>query len=153
MEEQKLAEDPKAASGLGIGDGIVGMLNIFVDPKGAAKRIPAPLSWLWPLLTLTIIYVVFGYLMLPYIMNLIDIGINQRISQQNLPLEQAERGRHLAHAIYQFYPLMAPVLVVLLVMLFTWLVIGMGSIAGLRAKFRDVFSLMLACSSFPLSST
>ncbi|HTW64638.1 MAG TPA: YIP1 family protein [Bryobacteraceae bacterium] len=147
MEQQKLGvQEQKDSQTPGIGDGIVGMLNIFIDPKGAAKRIPAPLSWLWPLITLTIIYVVFGYLMLPYIMNLIDIRINQQISQQNTPVQQAERARNIAHAIYQFYPLMAPVLVVLLVLLFAWLVCVMGSIAGLRAKFRDVFSLMMCCS-------
>jgi hypothetical protein len=142
VEEQKLGvQEPK----LGIGDGVVGMLNVFVDPTGTAKRVPAPLSWIWPLITLSIIYVVFGYLMLPYIMNLIDLRINQQISQQNTPVEQAEGGRNTAHAIYQYYPLAIPVLSILFLLLFAWLVSGMASMAGLRAKFRDIFSLMAAC--------
>jgi Yip1 domain len=142
MEEQKVIQESKP----GIGAGIVGMLNVFIDPKATAKRIPAPLSWLWPLLTLIIIYLVAGYLMLPYTMNLIDLRINQQISQQNTPVEQAERARNVAHAIYQFLPLATPVFVVLFLLLFAWLVTAMGSIAGLRAKFRDVFSLMASCS-------
>jgi hypothetical protein len=137
VEEQKLAQESK----LGVGDGIVGMLNVFIDPKATAKRIPAPLAWLWPLITLSIIYGVFTYLMLPYTMALIDL----RLSQQNTPPEQAERARNLVHAIYQFLPIVTPIFVVVLLLLLALLVSGMGSVAGLRTKFRDVFSLMAAC--------
>jgi hypothetical protein len=139
VEEKKLT----------VGDGFIGMLNVFVDPKTTANRVPAPLSWLWPLITLTIIYIVTGYLMLPYVMNLIDVRINQQISQQNTPVEQAERARTVAHAIYQFYPLAIPVIVVVFILFFGWLVSAMASMAGLRTKFRDVFSLMAACSLIP----
>ena len=137
MEEQKLMQEPK----LGVGDGIVGMLNVFIDPKATAKRIPAPLSWLWPLITSCAIYVVFGYLMLPYTMALIDL----RLNQQNTPPEQAERARNLVHTIYQFLPVVTPFFVVLILLLIAWLVTAMGSVAGLRTKFRDIFSLMSAC--------
>lgn len=146
MEQQKLATKEQTLS---VADGFIGMLNVFVDPAGAAKRIPAPLSWLWPLITLTIIYIVSGYLMLPYVMGLIDVRINQQISQQNTPVEQAERARTVAHAIYQFYPLAVPVIVILFILFFAWLVSAMASMAGLRAKFRDVFALLSACSLIP----
>jgi len=131
---------------LGIGDGIVGMLDVFVDPKGTAKRIPAPLSWIWPVITLIIIYVVAGYLMLPYTMSLIDLRINQQITQNNTPAEQAERTRNFLHGVYQYLPVAVPVIVILVLVLVAWLVAVMGSIAALRAKFRDIFSLMAACS-------
>jgi hypothetical protein len=134
---------------LSVGDGFIGMLNAFVDPKATAKRVPAPLSWLWPLITLTIIYLVAGYLMLPYTMGLIDLRIGQQISQQNMPVEQAERARNVAHMIYQFLPVATPVIVVLFILLFAWLVNAMASMAGMRTKFRDVFSLMAACSLIP----
>jgi hypothetical protein len=146
VEEQKLGVKEKT---LTLGDGFIGMLNAFVDPAGLAKRVPAPLSWLWPLITLTIIYTVFGYLMLPYTMALIDLRINQQIGQQNTPPEQAERARSIAHLIYQFLPLATPVFVILFTLLFAWLVSAMGSMAGLRAKFRDIFSLMAACGLIP----
>jgi len=130
---------------LTVGDGFVGMLNAFIDPAATAKRVPAPLSWLWPIIALTIIYVVFGYLMLPYTMNLIDLRINQQISQQNTPPEQAERGRQMMHTFFQFLPPATPVFVIVFLLLFGWLVSVMGSIAGLRVKFRDIFSLLASC--------
>jgi fumarate reductase subunit C len=143
VEEKKLT----------VGDGLVGMLNAFVDPKATAQRVPAPLSWLWPVITLIVIYGVSGYLMLPYTINLIDLRMTQQMSQQNTPAEQAERARNIAHMIYQFLPAATPVFVILFLLLFAWLVIAMGSIAGLRAKFRDVFSLMAACSLIPALQT
>jgi hypothetical protein len=138
VQEQKVSVPEKK---LGVGDGIVGMLNAFIDPKATAKRVPAPLSWLWPSIVLCVIYGVFTYLMLPYTMQLIDL----RLSQQNTPPEQAERARNLVHAIYGFLPAFSPVIIVLGLLLAALLVCGMGSVAGLRTKFRDVFSLMAAC--------
>jgi hypothetical protein len=138
VEQQKVGVEEQKLS---VGDGIVGMLNVFVDPKATARRIPAPLSWLWPLIVLSVLYGVFTYLMLPYTMQLIDL----RLSQQNTPPEQAERARDLVHAIYGFLPAFTPVITILVVMLVALLVCGMGSIAGLKTKFRDVFSLMAAC--------
>ena len=138
---------------LTVGDGFIGMLNVFVDPKATAKRVPAPLSWLWPVITLTIIYLVVGYLMLPYTMSLIDLRISQQISQQNAPVEQAERARNIAHMIYQFLPVATPVIVIVFLLLFAWLVSAMASMAGLRTKFRDIFSLMAACSLIPALQT
>jgi Yip1 domain len=142
VEEQKLGVQEQKLS---VGDGFIGMLNAFVDPAGLAKRVPAPLSWLWPLITLTVIYVVFGYLMLPYTLAVVDLAITQRIREQNVPLEQAQRAADVAHKIYQFLPVATPVIVILFLLLFAWLVGAMASMAGLRAKFRDIFSLMLAC--------
>jgi hypothetical protein len=142
VEEQKLGIQERKLS---VGDGVVGMLNAFVDPAGLAKRVPAPLSWLWPVITLIIIYVVFGYLMLPYTLAVVDLSINQRIREQNVPVEQAQRAADVAHKIYQFLPVATPVIFILFLLLFAWLVSAMASMAGVRAKFRDIFSLMAAC--------
>jgi hypothetical protein len=153
VEEQKLgAQEQKLGAQEqkpGIGDGIVGMLNAFVDPKGTAQRIPAPLSWLWPVITLSIIYVVFGYLMLPYTLAVVDLRISQQMSQNNVPAEQAERARNITHVISQFSVPATPLIIIGLLALFAWLVGAMGSIAGLRAKFRDIFSLMASCALIP----
>jgi Yip1 domain len=151
VEEQKLdvkestprarEQTPRGEQKLTVGDGLTAMLNAFVDPAATAKRVPAPLSWLWPVITLTIIYVVFGYLMLPYTMSLIDLRMNQQMSP--------ERARNMVHTFYQFIPFVAPVFAILFLLLFAWLVSVMGSMAGLRAKFRDIFALFAACQLIP----
>lgn len=131
---------------VGVASGLVGMVNVFVDPAATAKRVPAKLSWLWPVLLVAIIYVVFSYLMLPYTQQLVDARINQQMQQRGLPPEQIERARHMADMFSQFTGFITPVIVVGVLALLAWLVTLTGSMAGLKAKFRDVFSLMAACS-------
>ncbi|HYL34454.1 MAG TPA: YIP1 family protein [Bryobacteraceae bacterium] len=133
----------------GAGSALVGMLNVFVDPAGTVKRVQAKLFWLWPLITLSIIYALFGYLMLPYTLQLIDARMSQQFSQQNVAPDRIERARQVAHTFAQFTFVVTPVSIIVLVVVMAWLVSATGSMVGLRAKFRDVFSLMAACSLIP----
>jgi hypothetical protein len=135
VEEQKLT----------IGDGWIGMLNAFVDPAATAKRVPAPYSWVWPLLLLSAVALVFGYLMLPYQLTLQDAQIAQRTTDP----EQAERARGLVHSVTQFIIPATPLIVAGFLALFAWLIGLVGSMLGMRTKFRDVFSLMASCSLIP----
>jgi hypothetical protein len=130
----------------GVASGLVGMLNAFVDPMGLAKRVKAKLFWLWPLITICIVYIVMGYLMLPYTMQLVDFSMQQRAASQSIPPERMETARNMAHTFSQVGIAFTPVFVVGILALLAWLVVVTGSIVGLRAKFRDVFSLMAACS-------
>ncbi|HTS51289.1 MAG TPA: YIP1 family protein [Bryobacteraceae bacterium] len=130
----------------GVASGLVGMLNVFIDPAATAKRIPAKLSWLWPLITLGIIYGVVGYLMMPYSGQLVDAAIAERSAQQGLRPEQIENARNLAHTFSRAGAVINPVVLILALVILAWLVSVMGSMTGARAKFRNVFSLMAACS-------
>ena len=125
-----------------IGSGMVGMFNAFVDPAGLAKAVKAKLFWLWPLIIVSIIFVVFGYLMMPYTLQLGEV----RLAQQNVPPERLENARNMKRTITQVFVYLVPVFIVLFTMLGAWLVAVTGSIVGLRAKFRDIFSLMMATS-------
>jgi Yip1-like protein len=133
----------------GIASGIVGMLNVFVDPAATAKRIPAKLSWLWPLIIIGVIYTVFGYLLLPYTIQLADTAIADRVAQQGLPSAQIERAQALAHTFSQVAVGFTPIFFIVVLLILAWLVNVMGSVTGARAKFRDVFSLMAACALIP----
>lgn len=129
-----------------VASGMVGMLNVFVDPAATAKRIPAKLSWLWPLITLAVIYGVVGYLMMPYSLQLVDTAIAERSAQQGLRPEQIERAQSMAHTFSRAGAVINPVVLIVGMLILAWLVSVMGSMTGARAKFRNVFSLMAACS-------
>ncbi len=141
-----MAQASATETNLGAGSGLVGMLNAFVDPKGAAKLVPAPLFWLWPVITLAIIYGVFGYLMLPYTLQLIDARMNEQFSQRDIPPERAEAARRVAHVFSQYTFVLTPVGVLVFLVVMAWLVTLTGSMVGMRSKFRNVFSFMAACS-------
>ena len=130
----------------GVASGLIGMLNAFVDPMGLGNRVKAKLFWLWPLITICVIYVVMGYLMLPYTMQLVDFSMQQRMAAQNLPPDRMETARNMAHTFGTVGIAFTPVFVIGVLALLSWLVTVTGSMVGLRAKFRDVFSLMAACS-------
>jgi hypothetical protein len=129
-------ENPSAASG------ILGMFNAFVDPQGLAKAAKAKLFWLWPLIVVSIIFIVFGYLMMPYTLQLGEV----RLAQQNVPPERLENARNMTRTITQAIVYVVPVFIVLFTMLGAWLVGVTGSMVGLRAKFRDIFSIMMGTS-------
>ena len=133
----------------GAASGLVGMLNAFVDPAGTAKRVPAKLFWLWPVITLSIIYLVFGYLMLPYAMQMVDARFNQSITQQGVSADRIETVRNVTHLFIRVAFIFSPVIIIGFLALFAWLVSVTGAMVGARAKFRDVFSLMAACSLIP----
>lgn len=126
----------------GMASGMVGMFNAFVDPAGLAKAVKAKLFWLWPLILVSIIFIVFGNLMLPYTLQLGEV----RLAQQNVPPERLENARNMTRTITQVIVYLVPVFIVLFTMLGAWLVAVTGSIVGLRAKFRDIFNLMMATS-------
>lgn len=138
MEEAKVALQEQKP---GVGAGLVGMLNVFIDPKATAQRIPAPFAWLWPLVTLCIIYFVVGTFTAPYAISIADA----QIAQRGITGDQAENARRLTHMIAQITPFLTPLAVILGLLLVAWLVMLTGSIAGVRAKFRDIFSLMACC--------
>lgn len=133
----------------GVMSGLVGMLNIFIDPAATARRIPAKLSWLWPLVTLCIIYGVTGFLLLPYTAGIADAAIADRAAQQGLRPEQLERAQNMAHMFSRIAVGFTPVFIIIMILVLAWLVSVMGSVSGARAKYRDVFSLMAACSLIP----
>jgi hypothetical protein len=139
MAEPKMALEEQRP---GVSAGLVGRLKVFVDPKATAKRVPAPFSWLWPLIVLCVIYIAVGLMTAPYAISIADA----QIAQRGLSADQAERARSITHVISQITPIVTPVVVILFLLLFAWLVVVVGSMAGLRTKFRDVFSLMAACS-------
>ena len=129
-----------------IASGLVGMLNVFVDPAATAKRVPAKISWLWPLITLGIIYGSVGYLMMPYSRQFADATIAERSAQQGLNPEQIERAQNIAHTFASAGAVITPVTLIVGLLILAWLVSVMGAMTGARAKFRDVFALMASCS-------
>lgn len=122
--------------------GIFGMFNAFVDPAGLAKAAKTKMFWLWPLLVTCIVTIVVLYMMTPYTLSISEA----RIAQQNIPPEKLEQARHISQIISNVIPFVAPVGVVIFVVVMAFFVNLTCSMAGIRTKFRDVFSLMAGCS-------
>jgi hypothetical protein len=79
-------------------------------------------------------------------MQLVDFSMQQRMAAESIPAERMETARNMAHTFSQVGLAFTPIFVIGILALLAWLVSVTGSMVGLRAKFRDVFSLMAACS-------
>jgi hypothetical protein len=121
-----------------VGSGILGMFNAFVDPVGLAKAAKAKLFWLWPFIVVMIVFIVVGNLMAPYSMQLMDA----KMAERGAPANQIEAMHKFAFV----GAYITPIVILLFVMLGAWLVSLTGSIFGVNAKFRDVFSISMACT-------
>ncbi len=124
------------------GSGILGMFNAFVDPAGLAKAVKAKLFWLWPCIVFAAVFIVFGFLMMPYTFQLMDA----KMAERGMPPEQLESAKNTVHKFTPIGVIMTPIFIILLIMLCAWLVSALGSVVGASVKFRDSFSLMMACS-------
>ena|SRR6266404_1116444 len=133
----------------GMGSGLGGMLNVFVDPGTTAKHAAKKGFWLWPALTLVIGFMVFGYLMVPYNTQLGEAKFQERAQTQNLPAEQLETGRKIAHVIGYVFIFAIPIFAILFSLLFAWLINVMLSMLAAKGRFRDTFGLFLACGLIP----
>jgi len=135
-------ETTSTAESTSVGSGFLGMFNAFVDPGGLAKAARSKMFWLWPLILVSIVTIVVLYLMSPYSLQVAEA----RMAQQNIPAERMDQARHMAELITKVIPIVAPIGFVVVLVILSALVNLASSMVGLRTKFRDVFSLMAACS-------
>ena len=129
-----------------VADGLVGLLNVFVDPQTTAEKVPSRLSWLWPVVVLLIGYLVVSYMMMPFTLEMVDASIAQR----SIPAEQAEQARAMGHTFGQVASYAGPILGIGFIALFALLIKVVYSMMDIRPKFRDLFALLAACSVIPL---
>lgn len=127
-------------------DGLVGMLNVFVDPATTARRVPSPYSWLWPVAVLAIGWTVFAYLMMPFTLQLMDATL----AKQNVPAERLEATRGAMHTVTSFTTPLTPLIIIGVIALLALLVKVVYGIMDVRPRFRDVFSLLACCSIISL---
>ena len=121
--------------------GITGMFNVFIDPAATAKAAKAPLFWLWPLLLCGLIRIVLGWLSVPIMLDILS-----KNPPQGLSGEQLERTMSISSVMYRVIAFASPLFIAGWAALIAGLIMLFYSMVSVRAKFRDVFSLVCACS-------
>jgi hypothetical protein len=133
MSENPVPAPEEAA---GLGEQLSGMLNIFIDPAAAVKQVRRKLSWLWPLLIAGVVTATLGYLNIPAAI---------RAMQMNPPggitAEQLERSMGMIQTMQKVGVFASPAIMAGMLALGAAILLGSCSVLGLRATFRDLFSL------------
>lgn len=121
--------------------GLTGIFNVFIDPAATAKAVRAPLAWLWPLIITSVVSIIYGLFFTPL---LIDTMRKYPPGGASGPqLDQALRITEMMSRISMF---VSPVIIAAFIALFAALVMLTASMMSVRVKFRDMFSLLSACS-------
>jgi hypothetical protein len=121
--------------------GLVGMFNAFVDPAATARAALAPLSWLWPLIITSIAASLLAVFSGPLRVNVLRMN-----PPPGATPEKMESVIHFTEIVSKVVPFVMPLLIAGFTALFAALVLLAASMSGIRAKFRDIFSLMCLCS-------
>jgi len=117
------------------------MFNVFIDPAATAKAVPAPLFWLWPLIVTSIASIIYGLFFTPLMLDTM-----RKYPPNGVSGPQLDQAIHITEIITRVSFFASPLLIAGFTALFAALVMLTASMMSVRVKFRDVFSLMSACS-------
>ncbi len=118
-----------------------GIFNVFIDPAATARSVPAPRAWLAPLIVISIATVLYAWFTIPITMRVIMLNPPNGASGENL-----ERMRGIMETTYKVFAFASPAIVIGMIALLALLVSLMCSALSVKTKFRDVFTLLSACS-------
>jgi hypothetical protein len=138
-----MSENVEAAAGetAGFGEQLMGMLNIYIDPAAAVKQIRRKLSWLWPLLIVSVVIFIVQYLLVPTTMRVIQMN-----PPGGMTAEQLERSLPMIQTVQKVVAFAIPLFMAGMMALGAAVTLGTCSVLGLRSSFRDLFSMASHCS-------
>jgi hypothetical protein len=119
-----------------------GMFNFLMDPAGAARRLPRKFFWIGPLILVSIIFMVCGFLNLPLIQQAM---MNQPPPPDANP-ERFQRGMQMGMMFQRIGIFLSPVIFLVISSVSALIVLAAASVLALKARFRELFNLMAGLS-------
>ncbi len=135
------AEQPESFA-----DDLAGMGNFFIDPAGAARRVFTKWFWVGPLIIISIVSIIAGYMMLPITQHVMEVTP----APPNVAPEQYQRGLAIGMMVQRVFMWLAPVLVAVTYAIEALILLAMCSIMSVTAKFRWLFNLVAGCGLIAL---
>ena len=132
------APTPQPAASLK--DGILGLLNVYIDPAATAKRVQLKWFWIYPLIVLSIIMIVVQLQMIPFTMQAMRMDPPNGISGAQL-----ERTLSITGTVSRVAAYCMPLILLFFSSIGALLVLAFGSMVDAKAKFSQLLSLLLTC--------
>jgi len=134
---------PPAPQSASLKEGILGLLNVYIDPASTARRVQLKWFWVYPLIVISAVLVICQLQLVPFTMQAMRVDPPGNMS--GLSGAQLEQALSMAGKITTIVAYCLPVFVLGITALAALLVMAMGAIVDARAKFSHVLSLLLAC--------
>jgi hypothetical protein len=120
-----------------VADQFLAMLEIFIDPAGAVRRIDRSAPWLAPILVIAIGAVVVSYLLMPVTLQVMSMN-----PPGNIPREQFQRSLGMIEKGLWIGVIASPVLVALKMLILAGILKLMVTLGGLEVVFKKLFSFV-----------
>jgi hypothetical protein len=120
-----------------VADQFLAMLEIFIDPAGAVRRIDRSAPWIVPVLVAAIGAVVVGYLLMPVTLQVMSMN-----PPGNIPREQYQRSFGMIEKSMWIGVFASPVLVALKLLILAGILKLMATLGGLDIVFKKLFSFV-----------
>jgi len=137
-----IAPELPASSGENFGSDLTGMGSFLIDPAGAARRVHSKWFWVAPLILFSIVSVIASYVIMPMTRHVMEVA---PLPSGATP-EQLQKGMEMGLTIQRISMYFAPIMAAIIFAIQTAILLGMSAVAGVNAKFRQLFNLIAGCS-------
>jgi hypothetical protein len=124
-------------------EGILGLLNVYIDPVSTARRVQLKWFWIYPLIVLSIVSVIVQLQMVPFAIQ--AMRLDPPANMSGLSGAQLENALAMAGKITTIIAYLLPVFILAMTAIAALLVMAMGAIVDAKVKFQHLFSLLLTC--------
>jgi hypothetical protein len=124
-----------------MGADIAAVLNMFLDPASAVKRIESKWIWVFPLAVLSVISAAIGWMTIP-----ITTQIMVRNPPDGTTREAMQRALPTIEMFSKIGVFASPIIIVVITLMLAGLLLVACQVLGIQAKFQNLFNLVAMAS-------
>lgn len=121
-------------------EGILGLLNVYIDPVSTARRVPLKWFWIYPLIVLSIVSTIVQSQLIPFTLQAMRMDPPNGASG-----EQLDRIISMTSTISHVAAYCSPLIILLFTAIAALLVMALGAIVDARVRFPTLLSLLMTC--------
>jgi len=121
-------------------EGILGLLNVYIDPVSTARRVQLKWFWIYPLIVLSIVSTIVQTQLIPFTLQAMRMDPPNGASG-----EQLDKIISMTSTISHFAAYGSPLIILLFTAIAALLVMALGAIVDARVRFPTLLSLLLTC--------
>lgn len=124
------------------GGDIAGLFNFFIDPVSAAGMLPNRFFWIAPLVFTSACTMAYLFVSGPIMQRFLETAP----LPPNAAPDQYARAVHIQMTVFRFAAYATPLIAGITALIEAAVLLGLSSVAAIRARFLELFNLVAGCS-------
>jgi hypothetical protein len=121
-------------------EGLLGLLNVYMDPASTAQRVQLKWFWVYPLIVLSIVSTIVQLQLIPFTLQAMRVDPPNGISG-----EQLTHTLSITATVSNIAAYCTPLILLLFTAIGALLVMAVGAIVDAKVRFQHLLSLLLTC--------